>query len=338
MSFPQGLYSHKTFEYTLSSHITKKFNKKMKYITVDPYLDWSFYTKFSAQLIRKTFPKKIVDAISNMSKNSTLQTVVLHNVPVDTFIPHTPHDGKRSPYKGFISESVLLGLCDLLGCEPFLTFPNAHMLYKDPTLKNNLLCIHQIIPLDDPESKLTRSSSGSAEPFDPHTEAVQCRTPIKFFLLYCLRGDPKVATNLIFLDDLLKFIRNHLPHDMSYTDFITELQKSQFLMSNSSDIKASTFEVVLPILTHENKKRIFRFDSNGDRITGTNPTAQRIVNYIKTALHNEEFKAKYVKKFYLKKGDLLIFNNLEILHARDSFTIDPDNWRWLQRLYCCKKL
>lgn len=333
---PYVRHSHsKIMEYTLSESVNKTFNESIQFMMEDPYENWSLCKDFSEKVIIKTFPKKVINALQKMGDKNGLQAIILHNVPIDRIIPETPRDGKRSTEKSFISESLLLGLCGLLDCDPFLTFANAHMLSKDSKLKNSPLVIHQIIPLDDERSKLTHSSSGSAVSFDPHTEAVQCTRPITFFMLYCLRGDPKVATNLIFLDDLLFFIKQHPMSDLSYQEFVAELKKPQFIMRNSADITTSFFEVILPILIEEDEERIFRFDSNGARVEGINPTAQKIVKYLKKVLNDEDFNAYYVRKFYLKSRDLLIFNNLQILHARDAFTLDPHNWRWLQRLYCC---
>ena len=333
-------FNNRIAEYTLSDRTNKIFNDSMQGVSQDPYSDWDFYKNVSREEILKAFPKKVIDKIMEMNEKDLPQAIILHNVSIDHIVPATPRDGLRPTDKGFISESILLGFCSLLDCKPILSSPNSNIVSKNPALKNKGSYIHQIIPLDDEESKLTQSSSGSTASFGPHTEAVQYEHPIKFFLLYCLRGDPKVPTSLIFLDDLLLFIKNNfnLSTCASYKKFLEELKKPQFIMRDSTDIKTASFETILPILIEDNGKRIFRFDSNGVKIEGIDEHAQSIVDYLKRVLNDEAFKAKYVKKFYLKKGDLLIFNNLEVLHARDSFEIDVNNWRWLQRIYCSQNL
>lgn len=324
-------------EYNLTEITNKKFNSLMQNVTEDPYNNWDFYKNFAKEAIIKTLPKNLLNTIINMRDKNFPQAIIIHNMPRDNYIPETPRDGQEPKNKGFISEAILLGVCSLLNCQPLVTLANANILDQKPAMLNKSIYIHQIIPLEDAQSKLTQSSSGSLVAFDPHTEAVQEEKPIRFFLLYCVRGDPKVATSLIFLDDILGFVKNHLPKDKTYAWFIEQLKKPQFKMRDSSDIKTAGFEINLPILLEQDGKRVFRFNVNGVRVEGINEEAQYVVDYLKDVLNNNEFKSKFVKKVYLKAGDLLIFNNCEVMHARDSFKIDPNNWRWLQRVYCTQE-
>ena len=46
-----------------------------------------------------------------------------------------------------------------------------------------------------------------------------------------------------------------------------------------------------------------------------------------------EFLLNNKTSINLQQGDLLLFNNWEVMHARDAFKLDKNNWRWLQRIY-----
>lgn len=50
-------------------------------------------------------------------------------------------------------------------------------------------------------------------------------------------------------------------------------------------------------------------------------------------LLSEDFEAHCFLNINLKKGDLLLFNNWEVMHGRGAFEIDQENWHWLQRCY-----
>jgi len=322
-------------EYTLNPTVSEQCNTLLHTLPFDPYTQWDFYKLFAKNLMLRMLPTDVIASITAMRNGNGPDVIVIHNAPVDEYIPPTPIDGKvlkagtqfNPMAKGFVSETTLLGICSMLDA-----YPQATM-----TLQANspLSYIHQIIPLDDEQSKKSRSSTGSRVAFEPHTEAVSLEPAIKFFELLGIRGNKNVATDLFLLADILNFIKLHLPTGKTYEWLMGELRKPQFIMRDGSDWAHVSHEQVLPIISYTaHGERIFRFNANGIRVEGDNKTAQDIVDYLIKTLQNPAFKKQCVKKFYLQKGDLLIFNNWRVMHARDSFTADPYNRRWLQRCYC----
>lgn len=310
-------------EYTLSDEASKKLNDLAGKITIDPYENWNFYKVWGKDCLLKSLPSDLIALIQNMRKNNQPTALVVHNMPIDNVIPETPRTGNRPHDKTYVSETMILGVCSLLDA-----FPEYDEREKDGTY------INQIIPRDDAKSKSQASSFGSEIPFFPHTENVYQEPPLKFFALTCLRGDPKVSTSVIFLDKILEYLKSHLPKGMTYEQVVTEMEKAQFVMKTGPSFENAKDQKVLPILTkNELGERIYRFNANVDRMEGTNAVATMIIEHIKNILLSDDFIESNYNRFYLKKGDYLLFNNWEVMHARDAFKIDPNNWRWLQRCY-----
>jgi alpha-ketoglutarate-dependent taurine dioxygenase len=318
-------------EYNLPKECTAKMNSLVASESIDPYKNWEHYRTYAKEVVTQVMPSEFLAIIHNMRHHNQPTALIVHDMPVDENIPATPLTGNRPPYKGeldgkgYVSETSLLGLCSLLGAHP-----DYDENEKDGTY------INQIIPRDDAKSKTVASSFGSEVPFHPHTENVYSEPPLKFFSLLCLRGDPQVATSMIFLDHILEYIKQNPHHSPSVNaSVLNEIKKAQFMMKSGPSFEGRKgHEVVLPILTNNEKgERVYRFNANPNRVAATNETSEFVISYLKTLLTSREFLDKCKTSVHLKKGDLLLFNNWEVMHARDSFKIDKENWRWLQRCY-----
>lgn len=317
-------------EYTLPEIYSDRFNELFKDETKDPYLEWDYYRDRAKENLSKVLPPSLLQTIKNMRTLNNPTALIVHNMPIDSEIPPTPHNGNRPPKKGqnngkgYVSEATILGVCSLLDA-----CPDYDEREKDGTY------INQIIPRNDAKSKSVASSFGSEVPFYAHTENVYQEPPLKFFSLLCLRGDPKVATSMIFRDKILDYIRNHSTTIPAFGDWvIEEMQKPQFIMKSGPSFENARVEQILPILTTSNEReQVFRFNANPGRMSGINETAEFIVDYLKNILTSSDFLDKSRTEVVLSKGDFLLFNNWEVMHARDSFKIDKQNWRWLQRCY-----
>lgn len=311
-------------EYTLDPQVTEEFNALFTNQELDPYKEWDFYKKFAKEALEKVLPADLKEIILSMRHSNYPTALIVHNMPIDTHIPPTPENGIRPPTikevggKGYVSEGCLLGLCSMLNA-----YPDFDENEKDGTY------INQIIPRDDQKSKRVASSNGSEVPFYAHTENVYSVCPLKFFSLLCLRGTPGVLTSMIFLEDILSFLK-----ETKQEHIINEMKKPQFFMKSGPSFEGTEKrEELLPILDERNGETIYRFNANPGRVVGIDENAESVVDCLRSILKSSEFLDARKVSINLQKGDLLLFNNWEVMHARDSFKIDKNNWRWLQRCY-----
>lgn len=324
------IHNQSVMEYVLDPEISIAFNKILKDQTKDAYKEWDYYKSFAKEALNSVLPEDLKEIINNMRINNYPTALIIHNMPIDIDIPCTPQNGIRPPVtgenngKGYASEATLLGLCSMLDAHP--DFDENE---KDGTY------INQIIPRDDEKSRKVASSNGSEVPFYAHTENIYSVPPLKFFSLLCLRGDTKVATSMIFLDNILAFIKNDSRYDASMKEkILEEMTKAHFVMKSGPSFEGRLGKaVLLPILEEKNGSRIFRFNANPGRMSGTSPLSQFVVDYLGGILQSPEFLENNKTSIILQQGDLLLFNNWEVMHARDAFKLDKNNWRWLQRIY-----
>lgn len=334
----EKIEDHIKIEYTLPEACSLTLNKYLEGISVDPYKNWDEYRFFAEDALLRFIPEDLKKILKKMKMGGDPTLLILHNVPIDLYIPPTPTHGNRPDLKkydeygkeifnpdakGCTSETVLMGMCSLL---------NAHPDYDEKEKDGTY--INQIIPIDNEKSKSKISSAGSERTFEFHTENIYQEKPLKFLALLCLRGDPKVATRLVFLDVILKRMREKPHPAMSHEELLRQMQLPHFVMMTGPSFGEHSIKTILPILSKNAfGDRVFRFNVNEDRVVGITPEAEAVVEYLRELLSDGDFKAQHSTAIYLKAGDLILFNNWEVMHARDAFKIDPNNWRWLQRCY-----
>lgn len=317
-------------EYTLDPMVSIKVNADLKDEQIDPYTNWEHYKKRSKEVLLACLPQELINVILAMKDENKPAVIIIHNFPVDEIIPATPKTGDCPTSKwqdsvngkGYVSEASILGVCSILG-----SHPDCDENEKDGTY------IHQIIPRDDVKSKGEISSYGSAIPFGPHTENVYDPNALKFFCLLGLRGDPRVNTNIMLLDDILFYLQTHLPEGKSY-DWFLEQMKRDYIQKTGPTFRENQKYLMAPILTIlSDGSRQLRFNTTNDRTEGIDEDSRFVANFIKDMLLSEDFQTNCFLNINLKKGDLLLFNNWEVMHGRGAFNIDQENWRWLQRCY-----
>jgi len=317
-------------EYTLDASVSEAVNKELQDANVCPYENWEYYKEKSQNVLMRCLPQDLIEIILRMKNNNESAALIVHNFPVDEFIPETPRSGDCPPSKfidpingkGFVSEICLLGLCSILGAHP--DFDENE---KDGTY------IHQIIPRDDAKSIGEISSYGSSIAFGPHTENVHQEPALKFFSLLGLRGDAKVNTSILLLDDILDYLKHHLPEGKTFEWFIQQMGKD-YIQKTGPTFGKHQSSILCPILTVDEKgERKFKFNTTNNRTVGCDEDSLFVSEFIKDMLLNEDFQKQCFTNINIKRGTLLLFNNWEVMHGRCGFNIDPDNWRWLQRCY-----
>ena len=317
-------------EYTLSTSVRERL-KEVLPSDVDPYVDPRCFTDIGASSLKDILPRDLLERMESMRTSCGPDVLIIHNFPIDERIPPTPIDGKRPPSllyeptnslsKGFLSEASILCMGGFLGSVPVFDEDE-----KDGT------CINQIIPIDDPIYKGQQSSFGSSVSFSPHTENVYQIPPLKFFSLTCLRGDPKVATRIIFVNHIMDFIKRKFPD--RFEGLLSTMKKDIFVMRTGPSFEKTSLDAVLPIVQDLGGELVFRLNLNEGRTEGTTAEAVEAVEFLRSVILSGEFQSsEEIKKIYLKEGDYILFNNWRVMHARDSFEIDEERWRWLQRCY-----
>lgn len=317
-------------EYTLDASVSEAVNKELQDASVCPYENWEYYKEISKHILMRSLPQDLIEIILRMKNNNEPAVLIVHNFPVDEFIPETPRSGDCPPSKfidpihgkGFVSEISLLGLCSILGAHP-----DYDENEKDGTY------IHQIIPRNDAKSIGEISSYGSAIAFGPHTENVHQEPALKFFSLLGLRGDVKVDTSILLLDDILDYLKNNLPEGKTFEWFMDQMGKD-YIQKTGPTFGKHQSSILCPILTITEKgERKFKFNTTNNRTVGCDEDTLFVSDFIKNMLLSDELQKKCFTNINLKRGTLLLFNNWEVMHGRCGFNIDPNNWRWLQRCY-----
>lgn len=317
-------------EYTLDPIVSVNINIDLKDEQIDPYTNWEYYKERSKKVLLKYLPQELINIILAMKNENNPTVLIIHNFPVDEIIPATPTTGDCPPNKwqdaingkGYVSEASILGICSILG-----SHPDYDENEKDGTY------IHQIIPKDDVKSKEEISSYGSAIAFGPHTENVYDPNALKFFCLLGLRGDPKVNTHIMLLDDILSYLQSHLPEGKTY-DWFLEQMKKEYIQKTGPTFRNNQKYLMASILTVlPDGSRQLRFNTTNNRTEGIDEDSCFVATFIKDMLLSNDFQANCFLNINLKRGDLLLFNNWEVMHGRGAFTIDQENWRWLQRCY-----
>jgi len=325
--------SRKIEEFTLKEDIPTCFEKEIG-DNADSYLDFLNQVGVAGGILEKILPENLKKSISDLDSKNGADLIVVHNFPVDSKIPPTPEDSKRPPSKyscisleecrrakGFVSEAAILGVAHLLRAKPYYAATE-----KDGTI------INQIVSLEGRKYKAQASSYGSSLELLPHTENVYQIPPLKYFSLLCLRGDPKVATSIIFVKDIFDALKKKYP--MEYKNIFKTMSKPLFIMSAGPSHDKKIAKSILPILElGEDGDFLFRLNLNEGRTVGINKEARKTVKILRNLITSDWFKKNYFYKIHLNKGDYILFNNWKVMHARDAFEIDPKNRRWLQRCY-----
>lgn len=322
-------------EYTLDRAATYAFIKKVEECPLDPYDQPLAYKESARQWLLEAMPPGFVEIVKELDTSGE-NVLLIHNFPVDAYVPATPRNGARPPKvehdasghlienqmaKGFVSEAALLGLCGLLDCDPDY----------DEREKDGVF-INQIIPVNAEKYRGQESSFGSDLAFSWHTENIYQMRPLRFFSLLCLRSDPKVATGVLFVDDILEAARSRYPKQFDH--LMEQMRLPQFVMATGGSFENARVEAVLPILAQDDRgQMVFRLNLSPGRMRGVSSQGDEVIRMLSDTILSEEFAREHTHRIVLQNGDCLLLNNWKSMHSRDAFKIDPLNWRWLQRMY-----
>ncbi|MDY3572436.1 TauD/TfdA family dioxygenase [Enterobacter hormaechei] len=224
--------------------------------------------------------------------------IILKGLPQDLPSPSLISDSFT--IKNQISESVLLGVTEALGFHPFA--------YKEEK-EGNL--IHDITPEKGKENSI---SSNGVKAFPWHTDAAFLSRNIRPWTLslYCLINQAKTATHIASVEKII----HQLTHDE-----IDVLMNRQFLHYPPETFTLLNEGTIASVLDRVDGIYEMKFSSHN--IKPLTPEATLAFNHLVDVIDRVSIKHQW------KPGDMMIFNNLRCVHAREHIHGE----RWLQRCY-----
>ena len=267
--------------------------------------------------LKEILPVDVQEKLKEMGKTGTPGILHLKGLPIDNDSLSEGDIEYRVKNKGKISESLILGMANVMGCK---AKPNAK--------EQEGRIIHNIAPVKGFEHTI---SSKGRDPFYLHTENAYEDTPPDFLMLYGLVGDPKALTTYHFIEDFLNSFSEEV---------ISSMRKKQFSISAVKGYLDSEGTYALlseEASTHQGTKLRLRLYQNMERVT---PAKEKVSEEVRQVCEYVEKELKGVdpKGVVLNLGEALIFNNgwginkiSGIMHGRKG-TIENPN-RWLQRAF-----
>lgn len=300
-------------EILFDSFTSSKIKTALSKIKFDPYIEYEAYQGILKNVLYSIVPygnylelKKITE-----KQNGNCATLI-RGLPVSfsDLVPTPRFDGSING-KDLLSEMLLLSFASLINLKPFLNKDE-----KDGQI------IQQVIPMHGQE--FTESGLGSSIGFPWHTENASFVETTKFFFLFCLRGNPMAYTTLFPIDDLIGQL----------SPLVVDLLKEPNFIHRTGPSFNRKLEIIAPILTEDGPFLKLRLNLASGRtsVKDDSPLAKLALQEVIRVVNN----SSDTKKICLEPGDLLAIHNERTMHGRTAFVmhINPDERRWLQRLYC----
>lgn len=266
---------------------------------------WSVFRTQAREAAAAVLPDDVVKLLSEFARPGGHDAITIDNLPIDADLGVTPPDGQRPLYKKAVSEAVITGIVERMGCEVFS--------YKQE--KGGEL-FHQLVPVAGEEEK--QSNTGRAK-FGYHTD--NANIPTRFrqecLGLFGLRNEKDVCTLIITLDELKQAIPDALWRELRYPIY-------QFPAPLSFDLAGwSVLSECRPV--------IWTDDSGIDRIALPRSDFVQPDTESEAAIIELRALLDTIQpwRIVISPGRFLAFHDNRVLHGRDKVMGD----RWLQRVY-----
>ena len=269
-------------------------------LNVPPYSPQTYAEFFAGcQKAAKEFPSGIYDwrDQARMSDWGLIQ-----NLPLDSDLPATPTERNGADEILLFADGVIGSISTLFG-----TIFNIAGKARGRHIMN-------VYPVLGDE--YTQLGSSKVE-LEWHVEEAFHRARPDWLALFCLRGDSNAVTKLARARDL------QLP-----IGIITSLKEQHFKLRVDETYVGQTDSSLYTttILSGRSENPEIILDPAYTVFEDTNQ-AQTLASVISAAENSR-------KEFKLTPGDLLIFNNRHVVHARSSFSPRMDGSdRWLKRMF-----
>ncbi|WHA04445.1 TauD/TfdA family dioxygenase [Candidatus Bandiella numerosa] len=301
-------------KFTLSPSESKYLKVFINKISLE-YLDFTGNFLNNVLSIAHELPKRLLEFIYKykVSLNQKERGCIISNLPISNIgltpssISHTQH------LQSTEAEDILLLLLGSLLGEIF-GWENEQM--------GRL--IHDIVPLYNDKNK--QASTSSLQTIHWHTEEAFHPLPPDYITLFCLRNNQLIHTHYLSINSI------------DLTDEIFDIlfkYKYTFKMVDSHNPNNSTPYYKYPVLSGDRKKPFIRIDPYFMEKFSDNDASKKTIalKALIKKINNS------LKKLVLKKGELLILDNLQCIHGREAFKANFDGHdRWLKRTYVTRDI
>ncbi|QCE32976.1 hypothetical protein FAI41_04830 [Acetobacteraceae bacterium] len=274
-----------------------------------------------AETVASMLEDQTLALLKKFQQDKHAGVLLIHNGPMDSFLPPTPPTGHLPPWQVPVSSLYILSLLELMKIEP--------VVYQ---AENKGRLFRHIVATTD--SSRNKSSHGALAlghhvdcpdlPMDGEAVSDLSACP-DFLSLFCMRTDPQTPTRLAFLPDLLNRLTEK---DLEI------LQRPNFRFSRPASYDKPRQTKDMPFLgKDEAGDYVCRIDlDNAYPIT---EEGKEVEAKIRKILESEEID----REFLLLPGDFLIFRNQLMTHTRTKNI--QTRWdgadRWLVRVFGLKE-
>ena len=282
-------------------------------------------------LLSHDLPARLKQAVSEFRFCDEAGFLVIRGHRIDqSRIGPTPDEWRkrRTPHRSFAEELTLLLYAALLG-DPFgwRTQQDGHL-------------IHEVFPIRRDESAQLGTSSRVLLTW--HTEDAFHEFRADHLMLLALRNPDRVPTTVGHLDPTL--LDNDIIDVLFSERFVIKPDNSHLVENNSgiATSTASAFDVIaqmqvapqrVALLYGDRRSPYLRLDPDFMAPSPGDLPARRALDAIIEAVNAN------LRDVVLESGDLLILDNLKVVHGRRPFTARYDGTdRWLKRVNVTRDL
>lgn len=313
----QRLLSERTVaEFELSYDTREALREQLMRVEHDDQLMQATVWQQCGDAMERVLGEQMVEEIRTAVKKGA---VVIRNLPTERALPKTPISGQLPIGEIGVSVAGLVAAHHLIGSE-IVTYQGEN---HDKPLRHVLPHVH---------SMFEKSSHGSLLGFGMHVDNPHLPLEIehtgeeggeqvpRYLGLMALRSDLRVPTKVVFLDDIL----DKLPEYVIHT-----LRKPMFKLKWPDSFGDRYNQALSPVIVRGDDGVFYsRFDKHN--VIPISEEAKLSLSIFQAVAESEGL----VKKLLLLPGDLIVFDNQRMVHARDGFHPKQNGLdRWLIRLF-----
>jgi alpha-ketoglutarate-dependent taurine dioxygenase len=293
-------------EFIISQALRQEIKALSELVTKDIYLVSDKYSPALSLIIKRHSNE--IQKLKNQLKSGGL--LLISNFYQSKSQPKTPQLPDQEINKNIYDTEInLIFIATVLG--------NAFTYEQE-----NKNYIHQIFPAIS--HKNTKSSLGSDNDLDFHTEVAYSKDKPDYLALTCVRSANNIPTALVDMKLVMKDL-------MSET--VEYLKNNYFFVRQPSSFKGEVNFRQIKLIEETLEPEIYNFSFNfaANIMISSDHKAASIL---------EEVKQKIIanqKRILIKEGQILVIDNHCYLHGRDKIDANFDGYdRWLQRVYIRK--